>query len=137
MPTFSEPPPKDTPLIIVGAGVFGLSLAYELATVRNCTKITVLDRYMPPISDSSSVDVSRIVRSEYADPVYAALAVEALEEWHAGMGITVLRNRIHHARAQRYRAMREQQEKKQQMDIFESHESESKIKISIPQSRLS
>jgi len=67
------------PVLIVGAGVFGLSLAYELAANRGYTKITVLDRYPPPVPDGSSTDISRIIRSEYADPFYAKLAREAMD----------------------------------------------------------
>lgn len=76
-----EYPKKDEPIIIVGAGVFGLGLAYELAAVRGYTNITVLDRHQPPVADGSSVDVSRIIRAEYGDPLYAALATEALVGW--------------------------------------------------------
>ncbi|KAH6898062.1 putative fructosyl amino acid oxidase [Thelonectria olida] len=74
-------PSKNEPIIIVGAGVFGLGLAYELAAVRGYTNITVLDRHLPPVVDGSSVDVSRIIRTEYADPVYATLAAEAILGW--------------------------------------------------------
>ncbi|KAK2006715.1 FAD dependent oxidoreductase [Colletotrichum eremochloae] len=70
-------------VLIVGAGVFGLSLAYELATNRGYTSITVLDRFLPPVPDGSSVDVSRIIRTEYADPLYSSLATDALQEWRA------------------------------------------------------
>jgi sarcosine oxidase/L-pipecolate oxidase len=74
-------PSKSEPIIIVGAGVFGLGLAYELAAVRGYTNIAVLDRHLPPVVDGSSIDVSRIIRTEYADPVYAALAAEAIVGW--------------------------------------------------------
>lgn len=81
MPSPQSPPSKDDPILIVGAGVFGLSLAYELSAKRHYTNITVLDRYMPPVPDGSSVDVSRIIRSEYADPLYVNLATDAIKEW--------------------------------------------------------
>ncbi|WQF88073.1 Putative FAD dependent oxidoreductase, FAD/NAD(P)-binding domain superfamily, MTOX family [Colletotrichum destructivum] len=68
-------------IVIVGAGVFGLGLAHELAHVRGYTNVTVLDRYLPPVPDGSSVDSSRIIRTEYADPLYARLAKEALDGW--------------------------------------------------------
>ncbi|KAI8674455.1 FAD dependent oxidoreductase [Fusarium keratoplasticum] len=73
--------PKDSPLIIVGAGVFGLGLAYELAAVRGYNQVIVLDRFAPPVPDGSSVDVSRVIRAEYADPIYAQLSADALKEW--------------------------------------------------------
>ncbi|WYZ35453.1 hypothetical protein EsH8_X_000100 [Colletotrichum jinshuiense] len=72
---------RNAPIVIVGAGVFGLGLAHELAHVRGYTNITVLDRYLPPVPDGSSVDVSRIIRTEYGDPMYARLAKEALNGW--------------------------------------------------------
>ncbi|KAI5361274.1 Putative FAD dependent oxidoreductase, FAD/NAD(P)-binding domain superfamily, MTOX family [Septoria linicola] len=67
-------------IVIVGAGVFGLSTALELRQ-RGYHDITVLDRSMPPVSDGSSVDISRIIRFDYADPVYAAMAKDAYDLW--------------------------------------------------------
>ncbi|GKT90955.1 sarcosine oxidase (FAD dependent oxidoreductase) [Colletotrichum tofieldiae] len=74
---------KSSPVLIVGAGVFGLSLAHELAANRGYTSVTVLDRFLPPVPDGSSVDVSRIIRTEYADPLYSSLATDALQGWRA------------------------------------------------------
>lgn len=49
------------------------------------TTITVLDRSPTPgvfpSRDASSIDTSRIIRPDYADPAYAALAAEAQEIW--------------------------------------------------------
>ncbi|RDW86103.1 NAD(P)/FAD-dependent oxidoreductase [Aspergillus mulundensis] len=67
-------------ILIIGAGVFGLSTALEL-TRRGYTNITVLDRHVPPVVDGSSVDISRIIRADYADPVYAQMALEAYKGW--------------------------------------------------------
>ncbi|KIW28340.1 uncharacterized protein PV07_08013 [Cladophialophora immunda] len=77
------PPSKQDAIVIVGAGVFGLSTALSLAQ-RNFTDVTVLDRMAPPVPDGSSCDISRIVRSDYSDPFYARMAKEALEAWRAG-----------------------------------------------------
>ncbi|KAL4884966.1 FAD dependent oxidoreductase [Aspergillus karnatakaensis] len=71
---------KSDQILIVGAGVFGLSTALEL-TKRGYSNITVLDRHVPPVVDGSSVDISRIIRADYADPVYAQMALEANEGW--------------------------------------------------------
>ncbi|EXJ92969.1 hypothetical protein A1O3_01525 [Capronia epimyces CBS 606.96] len=76
----SRAPSKDDKILIVGAGVFGLSTAFELRT-RGYENITVLDRMMPPVPDGSSVDVSRVIRYDYADPFYGKLATEAMHEW--------------------------------------------------------
>ncbi|KAJ5125868.1 L-pipecolate oxidase [Penicillium atrosanguineum] len=73
-------PSKSDSILIVGAGVFGLSTALELKQ-RGYTNITVLDRYAPPAIDGSSVDISRIIRIDYADPVYCKMAREAYEGW--------------------------------------------------------
>ncbi|KAM5345811.1 hypothetical protein ACJ41O_011672 [Fusarium nematophilum] len=72
---------KSDPILIVGAGVFGLGTALELKK-RGYENVTVIDRYHIPVPDGSSVDISRIVRVEYADEVYAKMAREALAEWN-------------------------------------------------------
>lgn len=73
---------KDAPIVIVGAGVFGLSTALELRK-RGYRRVTVVDRFLPPVPDGSSVDISRVIRVEYADPVYARMAREAYRGWNA------------------------------------------------------
>ncbi|TQV96787.1 sarcosine oxidase [Cordyceps javanica] len=77
-----SPPAKGDPIVIVGAGVFGLSTALELA-VRGYTNVTVLDRFVPPAVDGSSVDLSRIVRFDYGDRLYGVMAREAVAGWAA------------------------------------------------------
>lgn len=74
------PPRKDSPVVIIGAGVFGLSHALELKQ-RGFSNVTVLDRCPPPVCDGSSVDISRIIRVEYSDPFYTRMAKEALQGW--------------------------------------------------------
>ncbi|KAL4969945.1 NAD(P)/FAD-dependent oxidoreductase [Aspergillus stella-maris] len=71
---------KSDQILIIGAGVFGLSTALEL-TKRGYNNITVLDRHVPPAVDGSSVDISRIIRADYADPIYAQMALEAYKGW--------------------------------------------------------
>lgn len=72
-------------ILIIGSGLFGLSAAWAL-TKRpffDGTAITVVDDangQFPP-EDAASVDSSRIVRADYADPDYAALGAEAQREW--------------------------------------------------------
>ncbi|OBT60747.1 hypothetical protein VE03_10874 [Pseudogymnoascus sp. 23342-1-I1] len=73
-------PSKDAPIIIVGAGVFGLTLARELCQ-RDYNRVTILDRHLPPVPDGSSVDLSRIIRSDYADAQYMKMATEAVAGW--------------------------------------------------------
>lgn len=135
------PPAKDAPLIIVGAGVFGLSLAYELAAHRGYTNITIIDRHMPPVPDGSSVDVSRIIRSEYADPFYSQLAVEALAEWQTTDwasqyhqdGFLMFSTNRDSPYMESYRSMRkEKKDLNQQMDVFEADEVEEKVRQLYP-----
>ncbi|KAI5458618.1 sarcosine oxidase [Mariannaea sp. PMI_226] len=136
----TSPPAKDASIIIVGAGVFGLGLAYELTTRRGYTKVTVLDRHMPPVPDGSSVDVSRIIRSEYADPFYSNLAVDAMEQWRSPdwasqyyeAGFLMMASNRDNPYMERYRAIRNEQSNKQPMEIFESHEIASKVKALYP-----
>lgn len=76
-------PPES--ILIIGAGVFGLSTAWALTKRPAFAKtiITVLDDctgQFPP-ADSASVDSSRIIRADYADRHYTALAATAQEEW--------------------------------------------------------
>ncbi|KAA8915153.1 hypothetical protein TRICI_002698 [Trichomonascus ciferrii] len=71
-------------VIIVGAGVFGLSTALELSRTvdqHEYDNITILDRAMPPVTGGASVDINRIMRPDYADPVYSSMGLEVLKEW--------------------------------------------------------
>ncbi|RSL45318.1 hypothetical protein CEP53_010831 [Fusarium sp. AF-6] len=78
--TARNPVSKNERIVIVGAGVFGLSTALELKK-RGYQNVTVIDRYLPPVVDGSSVDISRVIRVEYADPLYGKMAREAHEGW--------------------------------------------------------
>lgn len=80
-------------IIIIGAGVFGLSTALAIAKRHPRTKVTVVDRLVPPVADGESVDTTRCIRSgkikvackynsqltnqDYDDPVYGHLAKAA------------------------------------------------------------
>jgi sarcosine oxidase / L-pipecolate oxidase len=78
-----KPLSYDDAIVIVGAGVFGLTTALALRQ-QGYKSITVLDRMMPPVPDGSSVDISRIIRNDYSDPFYAKMAREAMQEWGSG-----------------------------------------------------
>jgi sarcosine oxidase/L-pipecolate oxidase len=75
---------KDSRLLIIGAGVFGLSTALELK-LRGYKNVTVADRYLAPVKDGSSVDVSRVIRTDYADELYHRMAREAYKLWKEGI----------------------------------------------------
>jgi sarcosine oxidase/L-pipecolate oxidase len=68
------PPSKDSSVLIVGAGVFGLSTALQLAR-DGYTNITVIDRAPVPSPFSAGCDLNKIVRAEYEDAFYTELAL--------------------------------------------------------------
>lgn len=50
-------------VIIIGAGVFGLSTALAIADRHPSTAVTVIDRLPPPVLDGTSVDTTRCIRA--------------------------------------------------------------------------
>ncbi|KAM0250808.1 hypothetical protein ACHAP5_002025 [Fusarium lateritium] len=70
----------DSKIVIIGAGVFGLTTAKQLA-LDGHQNITVIDRHMPPVPDGSSSDISRVIRFDYADSDYCTLAYDAYRKW--------------------------------------------------------
>ncbi|KAL4898972.1 hypothetical protein BDW74DRAFT_171818 [Aspergillus multicolor] len=80
---------KAAPIVIVGAGVFGLSTAIHLAE-RGYTNVKVLDKqpYHETLysydkgCDAASADTNKIIRAAYGSQVeYQTLALEAIVEW--------------------------------------------------------
>ena len=72
-------------VVLIGAGVFGLTTACELR--RRRWTVTVLDSGRVPREEAASTDVSKIVRMDYgADLLYTAMAESAMagwDEWNA------------------------------------------------------
>lgn len=66
---------------IVGAGVMGLATACELA--RDGASVSLLDQSPIPNPQAASFDHSKVFRFAYPDRLYVAMAVDALERWHA------------------------------------------------------
>ncbi|KAI0434195.1 FAD dependent oxidoreductase-domain-containing protein [Xylaria sp. FL1042] len=84
----NDEPKEPKSILIIGSGVFGLSTALSLARrpeFPSDTPITIIDRSPEPgvfpARDASSIDSSRIIRADYADPAYAELAAEAHVHW--------------------------------------------------------
>ena len=76
------PLPKSSPIIIVGAGAWGLSTALHL-TAAGHTNITVYDRAAQiPSPYSAAWDINKIVRAEYEDPFYTGLALVSRHSIH-------------------------------------------------------
>ncbi|CAI7625027.1 unnamed protein product [Penicillium manginii] len=72
----------DAEIIIVGAGIFGLSTAYHLAQrTSDPSRIIVLDRATPPSQSAASTDLNKIVRADYSNRLYTELGLEAIEAW--------------------------------------------------------
>ncbi|HEY4164457.1 MAG TPA: FAD-dependent oxidoreductase [Dongiaceae bacterium] len=65
--------------VVVGAGVFGLATALELA--RRGRKVAAVDRLGSGHPVTSSTGLSRSIRIAYDQPFYVKLAQEALESW--------------------------------------------------------
>ena len=82
--------PETRDILIVGAGIFGLSTAVHLASNNDAStgsrkpRITLLDTrpHDPsPTSGGASNDINKIVRADYDDAFYMELAHEALDAW--------------------------------------------------------
>ncbi|KAI1100538.1 FAD dependent oxidoreductase [Jackrogersella minutella] len=72
---------KQTSILILGAGTFGLSTAYHLAKA-GYTNVAVLEKSTTfPPELSAGNDLNKIIRAEYEDPFYAELALEAFAAW--------------------------------------------------------
>lgn len=66
---------KQSPVLILGSGAWGLSTALHLER-SGYTDITVLDRAETiPSPYSAAFDLNKIVRPEYEDPFYTDLAL--------------------------------------------------------------
>lgn len=69
-------------ILIIGAGIFGISTAYHLALQSsNPSSITILDRAPAPSIDAASTDVNKIIRADYSNPLYMRLGLEAIDAW--------------------------------------------------------
>ncbi|PGG95782.1 hypothetical protein AJ79_09882 [Helicocarpus griseus UAMH5409] len=80
---------KDSPIVIVGAGIFGLSTAIHLAQ-RGFKNVKILDKQPYQKSrysfengcDAASADSNKIIRAAYRDEkIYQDLTIEAIKHW--------------------------------------------------------
>lgn len=79
--TMTNPTSRDDTYIIVGAGVFGTSVALHLIRQYPTADIVLIDRSPFLHEAGASWDWSKIIRADYTQPVYMELALEALEIW--------------------------------------------------------
>lgn len=69
-------------VVIIGAGVFGLTTAIELKSKYPTVSVKILDRSSLPAIDAASTDISKIVRSDYYyDPELNKYAIESINRW--------------------------------------------------------
>lgn len=96
-PPPSPPTQQEEPILVLGAGIFGLSTAISLLHYHKSQRakpsntlsqtlqhapILILDASPTlPNPVGSSVDSSRIVRADYPSPLYSRLARQAQERW--------------------------------------------------------
>lgn len=67
--------PKSEPILVVGAGAFGLSTVYHLLKA-GYKDITVLEKDEEiPSRWSAANDLNKIVRAEYEDPLYQEMTL--------------------------------------------------------------
>jgi len=67
--------------LVVGGGCVGASTAFALKQAEPGAAVTLVDRTRFPCPLAAAHDVNKIVRSEYEDPMYMTLALEAIREW--------------------------------------------------------
>ncbi|KAF9874438.1 hypothetical protein CkaCkLH20_08001 [Colletotrichum karsti] len=91
MASISVPPSKTDTIIVVGAGIFGLSTAIHLAE-RGYENVTIFDKqpYEETLysyfngCDAASADINKIIRSAYGtQKIYQDLSFEAIKGWNA------------------------------------------------------
>src|SRR5258705_8614866 len=67
-------------ILVVGAGVFGVTAAIELQ--KRGHQVRLIDPGPLPHPLAASTDISKVVRLEYgADQIYTGLSEEAIEGW--------------------------------------------------------
>ena len=80
--------PSDGTVLVIGAGIFGLTAALELQ--QRGHQVTVADPGPVPHPLATSNDLSRMVRADYgSDGLYSTLCADAIEgwrRWNAGWG---------------------------------------------------
>lgn len=82
LPGMAEPT-----VLIIGAGTFGTSTAYHLSKAyKDASRITVIAPEQgfsvpPKVKQAASVDVNRVIRTDYPNPLYCNLAYESIHPW--------------------------------------------------------
>lgn len=74
---------RDDTYVIVGAGVFGSSVALHLIRKYPKAKVTLIDRTPFPSKVGASWDWNKIIRADYTNILYMELAIEAMNWWRS------------------------------------------------------
>ncbi|KAK9769255.1 putative FAD dependent oxidoreductase domain-containing protein [Seiridium cardinale] len=81
---FMDTPTKtDDTYVVVGAGVFGTSVAFHLIQTYPSADVVLIDRGPFPHEAGASWDWNKAVRADYTNPLYMELALEAMELWRS------------------------------------------------------
>lgn len=72
--------------LISWTGTFGTSTAFHLSQ-RGYNNITVLDRFAAPSQLAAGNDLNKVIRADYAEPLYTKLATESAERWRDPNGL--------------------------------------------------
>ena len=80
----TDPPPSSTApertAVVVGAGIFGVTAALELAD--RGWSVRLMDPGPLPHPRASTTDISKLIRGDYgSDDFYTGLVEEAVEGW--------------------------------------------------------
>lgn len=69
-------------VLVVGAGTFGTSTAFHLASsYKDASRVSIIDRSPSPPKPAASIDINRIIRTDYPNSLYCNLACEAIHAW--------------------------------------------------------
>ncbi|PGH12787.1 hypothetical protein AJ80_06611 [Polytolypa hystricis UAMH7299] len=72
----------ESEILIIGAGIFGVSTAYHLSlTHPDPSRVTILDVAPHPAPRAASTDMNKIIRADYTSRFYMELAYEAMDVW--------------------------------------------------------
>ncbi|ODO02036.1 hypothetical protein L198_02767 [Cryptococcus wingfieldii CBS 7118] len=75
--------PTKPSVLVVGAGELGAATAVSLLRAGKFGEVTVIDRAAElPALDAASCDINKVVRFDYVDADYSALAKKAIDEWN-------------------------------------------------------
>ncbi|KAI0107547.1 sarcosine oxidase-like protein [Nemania sp. FL0031] len=78
-----KPKSNSDSYVIVGAGVFGTSVAHHLITRYPSADVVLIDRSPFPHEAGASWDWNKVVRADYTNILYMKLALEAMKHWRS------------------------------------------------------